>query len=104
TRGPTPATRHVTPGGEVRGVAMMNAFFDALGNLLVSIRVLGSSGAPTGLRSPDTFKKVQAVAITAGTPVSVWAPATGKKFRLMGYCLSSSGAASAIIFEDATGA
>jgi hypothetical protein len=81
----------------------MNGFFDAFGNLLTAIRVFGSGGQPTGMRSPDIFKKIAAVAVTAGTPVAVWTPAAGKKFRLMGYTLSCS-VGSAVIFEDASGA
>jgi len=49
-----------------------------------------------------TFKPVKAVAITAATPVAVWTPATGKRFRLLGFCLVPTVAAS-ILFEDATG-
>jgi hypothetical protein len=49
------------------------------------------------------FKPIKAIAITAGTPVSVWAPAIGKRFRLLGFCLVPTVAAS-ILFEDATGA
>jgi len=48
------------------------------------------------------FKPVKAVAITAATPVAVWTPATGKRFRLLGFCLVPTVAAS-ILFEDATG-
>jgi hypothetical protein len=64
----------------------------------------GSPGGVTasGLRTPNIFKTLAAVAVTAGTPVAVWTPAAGKKFRLMGYTLSLSVAGS-IILEDATG-
>jgi len=82
---------------------VFNAFFDALGNLLVTIKVWGSSQVPTGMRSPDVFKTIKAVAIVAGTPVAIWTPAAGKKFRLMGYALSVTVGAS-VILEDATGA
>ncbi len=51
---------------------------------------------------PYVFKPIKAVAITAGTPVAVWTPATGKRFRLLGFCLVPTVAAS-ILFEDATG-
>jgi hypothetical protein len=53
-------------------------------------------------RTPAIFKPIKAVSITAGTPVSVWAPTSGKKFRVMGWMLSLS-VAGAILFEDATG-
>jgi hypothetical protein len=42
------------------------------------------------LRTPNVFKVVSAVAVTAGTPASVWTPTSGKKFRLLGFVLSLS--------------
>lgn len=48
---------------------------------------------------PDTFKIVDAVAITAGTPATIWTPASGKKVRLLGWRLSASAAAS-LEFQD----
>ncbi len=48
------------------------------------------------------FKPIKAVAITAGTPAPVWTPAAGKRFRLLGFCVNPTVAAS-ILFEDATG-
>jgi hypothetical protein len=50
------------------------------------------------LRVPTTWKDISAVAITAGTPATIWTPAAGKKFRLMGWSISSS-AAAALIFK-----
>ncbi len=49
--------------------------------------------------TPDTFKVIDAVAVTAGTPATVWTPASGKKVRLLGWFLSSSVAA-ALEFQD----
>ena len=49
--------------------------------------------------TPDTFKMIDAVAITAGTPATVWTPTSGKKVRLLGWVLSSS-AAAAMEFQD----
>ena len=49
--------------------------------------------------TPDTFKMIDAVAITAGTPATVWTPASGKKVRLLGWFLSSS-AAAALELQD----
>jgi hypothetical protein len=46
---------------------------------------------------PTTFKTLKAVSITA--IATVWTPAAGKKFRLMGGCISVSAAAS-VLFED----
>jgi len=51
-------------------------------------------------RTPGVWKTVAAVAITAGTPVAVWTPTGGKRFRVMGFALSLSVAGS-IILKDA---
>ena len=53
------------------------------------------------MRTPGVWKTVAAVAVTAGTPVAIWTPAGGKKFRVMGFALSSSVAGS-IILKDNT--
>jgi hypothetical protein len=81
---------------------MFSGFFDAFRNLLVSVQVWGSGQVPTGLRSPDTFVTIKAVAITAGTPVAIWTPPAGKRFRLMGWSLATS-AATNVIMEDSSG-
>jgi hypothetical protein len=52
---------------------------------------------------PNVFKIINAVAITAGTPATVWTPASGKKVRLLGWYLSSS-AGAALEFQDSGGA
>lgn len=63
-----------------------------------------ATGANEPQRTPTVFKSLKAVSITAGTPVSVWTPATGTRFRLLGYEITAVGAGSAaIIFEDGTG-
>ena len=49
--------------------------------------------------TPDTFRMIDTVAITAGTPATVWTPASGKKVRLLGWFLSSS-AAAALELQD----
>lgn len=51
----------------------------------------------------NVFKNLPAQAVTAGTPVSLWTPATGKKFRVLGYALSLSVAGSVILKDGATG-
>ena len=53
--------------------------------------------------TPDTFKMINAVAITAGTPATVWTPTSGKKVRILGWVLSSS-AAAALEFQDSAAA
>jgi hypothetical protein len=50
-------------------------------------------------RVPSKWTDVNAVAVVAGVGFTAWTPGAGKKFRLMGYALSSS-AAAAIIFGD----
>jgi hypothetical protein len=52
-------------------------------------------------RVVSVFKNIAAVAVTSGTPVLVWTPTSGKKFRLMGFMVSSSVAGS-VIFKDTT--
>ena len=49
------------------------------------------------LRVPSTRKGLSAVTITSIT--GVWTPGSGKKFRLMGGCISIS-AAGNVLFED----
>lgn len=51
-------------------------------------------------RGANVFKDIAAVAIVAGTPQTIWTPAAGKRFRLMGFMLSSTTAA-ALIFKYA---
>lgn len=54
------------------------------------------------MRVYDTHKSIDAVAVTAGTPATVWTPATGKRFVLLGWSLSCSAAAAVILKDDAT--
>src|SRR6266702_3676712 len=49
------------------------------------------------------FKPIKAVSITAATPIAVWTPTTGKRFRLLGFCVLPTVANVGILFEDATG-
>lgn len=54
------------------------------------------------VRGITTFKSFNAQALTAtsgNTPVSIWTPAAGKKFRLMGYWFSVTTAAG-LVFHD----
>ncbi len=53
--------------------------------------------------NPLVFKPIKALAITAGSPLAVWTPATGKRFRLLGFCVLPTVANVGILFEDATG-
>lgn len=51
---------------------------------------------------PLVTKEIAAVAVVAGTPAVVWTPASGKRFRLMGWSLGVSAAAS-VIFKEGAG-
>lgn len=68
--------------------------------LAAGVAVKDSSGW-IAERSPDTFKSIASTSVTAGSPVAGWTPASGKKFRLMGYALSLSVAGS-VVLQDAT--
>lgn len=46
-------------------------------------------------------KPIAAVAVTAGTPVAIWTPAAGNKFRVLGFIVSLTVAGS-VILKDAT--
>ncbi len=48
------------------------------------------------------FVQLKAQAVTAGTPVDVYTPTSGKKFRILAYHISLSVAGS-VLFEDGTG-
>lgn len=50
-------------------------------------------------RTPFVFKPFASTGIVAGTGATVWTPAAGKKFRLMGWLISSS-VAGQLIFGD----
>lgn len=54
------------------------------------------------LRVANVVKDIASTAVTAGTPVTVWTPTAGKKFRLLGWSLSLSVAGS-IIFKYGAG-
>jgi hypothetical protein len=54
-------------------------------------------------RTPSVFKPFASTAITAGTGTTIWTPAAGKKFRLMGYAISSSVAGQLIFGDNAVG-
>jgi hypothetical protein len=73
-------------------------------NLLFSVTSYAWSGAGWDrLRTPNIWKTIAAVAVTAGTPQTVWTPAAGKKFRLMGFAVSLTVAGSVIFDDNAVG-
>jgi hypothetical protein len=51
-------------------------------------------------RTPNVFKTLSAVVITSET--AIWTPASGKKFRLMGFMLAQGVATGAVTFKDNT--
>lgn len=71
-------------------------------SLLVWAVQSGLTGATLDiLRTANVFKTVASVAITAGTPVTVWTPAAGKKFRVLGFALGASVATAIILLDSA---
>jgi hypothetical protein len=72
-----------------------------VGSLLMLYGPNGATNNWYNQRTAIVFKTIAAVAVTAGTPVAIWTPTSGKKFRLMGYALSLS-VAGAVILKDAT--
>ena len=53
---------------------------------------------------PDTFRLFTAAVASVGTPVVVWTPATGMRWRVLGYTLSASAAGQAIFKEASVAA
>jgi hypothetical protein len=64
---------------------------------------MGIPQVSSNLGAADTFKLINATAITAGTPATIWTPAAGKTVILLGWTLSSS-AAAALEFQDSAAA
>lgn len=98
------AFRHPTSGDPVEaiGITPADAVANAAGGLSQAVLALlgGFNGATWDrVRFGNVFKSFASTAITAGTGATIWTPASGKKFRLMGYSISSS-AAGLLIFGD----
>src|SRR5271154_3473343 len=53
------------------------------------------------LRTPNIFKTLSSVTISSET--TIWTPASGKKFRLMGWCITQGTVTGAITIKDNTG-
>lgn len=51
---------------------------------------------------PNVFKPIQNIGLLLGQQVTVWTPATGKKFRLMGLVLSGSLGGTITIYDGST--
>lgn len=72
--------------------------------LVVDARVRGFTGAAFDrLRTPIVFKPFASTAVVAGVGLTVWTPAAGKKFRLMGWLISDSVAGQLIFGDNAVG-
>lgn len=84
--------------------AQVSAIVDLGGNPSGAVQMIANARVFNGFtwdraRTPTVFKAVINLPIVAGAPVAVWTPASGKKFRLMGWSLSPSGAAT-LFFND----
>ena len=115
---PQPASGSAYFGNPVSVPSSTGGNVNSDGQSAFPVVLVGSSGAFNGItypfiyngtgsngwdrpRTPVTFKTIAAVAVTAGTPVAIWTPTSGKKFRVMGFMLSLSVAGS-VILKDAT--
>jgi hypothetical protein len=74
-----------------------------------SMAVIDQSGASTSvfngqtysrIRSPTVFKSLNAVSVA--TEQTIWTPASGRKFRLMGYILESGTIGGNVLLKDNT--
>lgn len=75
----------------------------AFAGLMPSVRMEQTgTGVASPVRVANVFKSFAAQAITAGTPLAVWTPASGKKFRVLGMSLSSSTASAPILKDGAS--
>jgi len=102
--------------GDPTGLAQQTVLKDGVGsalaavvgvpgnNALITTSSVGSGGAFTVLRVADVFKDIPATAIVvnAAAGVSIWTPAAGKKFRLLGGIFSLV-AAGLLILGDGIG-
>jgi hypothetical protein len=59
---------------------------------------------PLGSQGTQVFKRIPPTAVTAGSPLTVWTPSTGKRFRLLGYSLGATVAAAQCFFLDVSAA
>lgn len=74
---------------------------DALpSNAAPSVLYDGGANGYFVARTPVVYKSLSAVVITSET--TIWTPAAGKKFRLMGFCLSQGVATGAVTLKDNT--
>ncbi|SRR5712692_9851233 len=95
-----PAQRALLYAADGTALLASNVGDGADGSKSLPIALYGWTGASWDkLRTPNVIKTIAGVAVTAGTPQSIWTPVGGKKFRLMGYSIGISvGAGSAAVF------
>ncbi len=90
--------------GSIRtlGSAISNGIADNANNyvMLDTFSPLYNGAGWDRPRTPIVFKNLSAVVITAET--TIWTPAGGKKFRLMGYALAQGVASGAVVLKDNT--
>ena len=68
--------------------------------LTAAMQYAVNGGGFDRIRTPNVFKTISAVTITNET--TIWTPASGKKFRVMGYVLSVGTAAGNLTIRDNT--
>jgi hypothetical protein len=64
------------------------------------LKTIFNGQAISRLRSPGKFIALNGVSVAAET--TIWTPATGRKFRLLGYNLTALGAAGNVVLKDNT--
>ena len=95
-----PATGNQTIGGTA---SIAPADSDALAGTIPAVQMQQSGTGLVSIKRMITkFIQLDAVSITHATPVDVYTPTSGKKFRILGYNISTT-VAGAIQFEDTTG-
>jgi hypothetical protein len=88
--------------GDANGIARI-VFFGGSGQALAVHPALYNGATLDRQRTPNVFKPIAPTAVAAGTGITIWTPAAGKKVRLMGYCLSVTVAADVIFGDNAVG-
>jgi hypothetical protein len=97
-----PAQRTLLYAADGTALLASNVGDGADGSKSLPIALYGWTGASWDkVRVANVFKNIAAVAITAGTPATIWTPASGKKFRFMGFLLSTTVAGN-FLFKDNT--
>lgn len=98
--GTTPATHLVS--ATVVGYIAIPLATDPSGHIqTVEGAVTDGIGSWEALRTPKVFKPLSAVVIT--TETTIWTPASGKKFRLMGFVITQGVATGDVTLKDNTG-